>query len=321
MREIDPQQVEVQILGRVLEGHGAISSDLAEQDFPAIAESLRQSIDRVQQTEYSSCVDGRQTIELASGDPEILRPRKAGGGLTPFVMRGLASPEFRRELRTITTPEELYSKITEVNYLINRRESAHASIMPDGSLVFDCGAAGKLVEHVQSIATATEQSPNIKSVLSLVGSEIPPAVSPGLLLRGMNTGGKELGEILLNVGWDGEDYVRQLMQRDPQAVELLKGEDNSLHGHDEKLVALVDEDMKGKQDLTIGINKAKLKELTGLDAFVINVNEFRRSSGIMASTRASRANFIISNLAYQTEGVYKNLADGSHPVFYLKLRH
>jgi|GEM_PF-3767748 len=319
MSEIDLSRVEIQILGKVLEGHGAIGSELAETDWSAFGEALKQSVDRIQETEYSSCIDGRQTVELANGSPERLRPRKAGGGLAPFAMRGIGSGEFRQELAGVNTRQELFDKIALVNKMIGRRESAHAGLMPDGAVVFDCGAAGGFVAQTKGLGTLTAENPNAKIVFQLLAPEISRSVEPIPLLSSVSQGAIEFGNILQEKGWDGQAYVEQLMAKDPEAVELLQAKPDEVHGHAEAAVVLVDEEIGEAEEPTVGINKSTLKKLTGHEAFVVNVNEFRRASRLMTSTRDEQIRFIISNLLYHTQGVYNSLGDGSHPLFYLKL--
>jgi hypothetical protein len=319
MREIDPARVEVQILGRVLEGHGAIHSELAQEDWPAFAEVLRQSLEQLQEADYSSCIDGRLTVELASGDPEELRPRKAGGGLTPFVMRGIGSAEFRHQLNLVDGQRELFAQVTAVNEIVGRNESGHAGIMPDGEIVYDCGANKSVIEHTSGVGEMTPESPNAKAVIGLIADEIPPTTESDELLSSISSGARELSRILDEKAWDGSAYIAQLMEKDPKAVELLEAQRDAVHGHAEGAVVIIDEDMREGDEPSAGINKATLKQLTGQEAFVINLNEFRRNAKIMTDEPEDEIRFILANLLYHTE-VYKNLADGSQPVFYLKLK-
>src|SRR4051794_26186168 len=86
--------IEVSCVGPVLEGVGAISSELSESDYGQFGEALRNSIDRIEEKKCLACKDGRDCLQHADGTMYTVRNRVAGGSATPFAMMATGDRNF-----------------------------------------------------------------------------------------------------------------------------------------------------------------------------------------------------------------------------------
>jgi hypothetical protein len=127
-----------------------------------------------------------------------------------------------------------------------------------------------------------------------------------------------LADVLEQRGWNGDEYVDHVADDNPEAVEILFTKHDAVHGHAEQAVVLVDGpvDQDGRPLHTI--DKDLLKKLTGLEAFVINLNELRRDADKLGKSEKQKAQLYTAALLH-VAGAYKNLGDGSHPVFVVKI--
>jgi len=297
--------VEVVCMGQILEGEGKIKSTLLESEYDSFAEGLRQSLARVEEPECAACGDGRCVKCLADGQPGKVRPRKFGGSLSPVVMMGLGD---RLHLAALQDGESIYDASEEIAAVLGNKQSGHE----------DCGAAGGLVKHIETLGTQNLNSSNVKVVKTLVEAEETGA-DTNELLAGPIRQALPYAEVLKAQDWIGSDYVDRLAGIDPSTVEVLETDDSPTHGHEEQAVVLIDGpvDEEGRPIHTI--DKDKLMELTGHQAFVVNLNEIRRDADILGSTPKQKSEFFAAALLHHVAGVYPSLGDGSHPVFILRV--
>ncbi len=313
-------KVDVSYLGRVGEGEGAITSTLEEDRFGEVAEGLRQSIARVEQDGCTACIDGRCTLHLANSAKGKVRPRKAGASVSPFSMMAIGDPDYLESLRSrVTSPEDFYKEISDLQRHFGRRESGHAGLGPDGELVFDCGAAGGLVEQVGAVGQLELDGPIASLVIDFLASHGVGQGEAEEMVSGNIERARSFSEVLAENNWDGKKYVAKVASDDPEAVEVLEYDSQDpLHGHKEQFVALVDGPMDEDGPL-YSVDKDEMKKHTGLEGFVVNVDELRRDAAQGSSNEKEEAKLLAASLLYHLGGVYKKLGDGSHPVFYIKV--
>jgi hypothetical protein len=301
----DTYQVEVASLGRILEGEGQIKSTLPETEYDNFAEALRQSVTRIEEPDCAACGDGRLVKSLANGQTGRIRPRKFGGSLSPVVMMSLAD---RLHIAALQDGESIYDASEEIAAALGNKESGHE----------DCGAAGGLVKHIETLSVQSLESPNVQVVKTLVMAEGTGENADELLARPIRQA-SAYAEILKSQDWIGSDYVDRLAQIDPSTVEILETDDSPTHGHAEQAVVLIDGpvDEEGRPIHTI--DKGSLMELSGYQAFIVNLNEIRRDADILGGTSKQKAEFFAAALLHHVAGVYPSLGDGSHPVFMVRV--
>lgn len=302
------QQIEIEVtaLGPVLEGEGAISSRLVEKDYPAFAEALKQSVRRVENDGYTACIDGRRTLHMASGDPGKTRLRKAGAGLAPFMMLAIGDRNFQRALDSgATSAEDFYAAVDDSQRAIGRKASGH----------FGCGAGEGAPDHADAVGGFGLDGSTANAVISLMRFKNVSEEQARASVRTAIESAKSFGPVLRRIGWSGKDYVEQLAERDPNAVEVLETNDSPLHGHDEQAVVLVDSD---DDDPEFSIDKNVLLKLTGAQAFVINLDEIRRDARRSSTSRAQAIQLTAAGYLYHG-GVFKKLGS-NQPVFLVNIR-
>jgi hypothetical protein len=300
--------VEVTCLGKVLEGNGQISSSLEEGDYASFEHGLKQSIAQVEEADCAACIDGRCTNKLKSGEPGKIRPRKAAGSVSTFLMMGLGDRLFLDDLKDNNEGAEgLYATAGALQIYLDNRECGHE----------DCAAAKGAVKHLRSVAQFEPEGPTTNLIQDLVRADYGDVRTGELVLKSIGQA-SELADVLEQRGWNGDEYVDHVANDNPEAVEILFTKHDAVHGHAEQAVVLVDGpvDQDGRPLHTI--DKDLLKKLTGLEVFVINLNELRRDANKLGKSEKQKAQLYTAALLH-VAGAYKNLGDGSHPVFVVKI--
>lgn len=312
MREINPLQIEVRILGRILEGRGQIKSSLEDRQLPEIAEALKQCAALIQEPDSSSCGDGRQIIHLASGRPARLRPRKFGAALSPFNMRALADPGFLHRLGEASSAEELYEACDQTSIAIGNKPAGHVG----------CGANGGVIMHNYSVAEMGVDSPNGQATISVAQAIVGPGLSGQAAadyLASIKPQAATFAEIMDKNGWNGADYVDRLAKQDGDSVEILQADDTPLHGHKEEFSVLVISDTDDDGRPLAGLDKAQVKKHIGLEYFGVDLTELARDATRLGKDKDSQNRHLVAGLAHHIGGVAYNLADSSLPVILMRI--
>jgi len=304
-------KADFECLGKVLEGKGKIHSRLEESEYESFGEALKRSIAKVEEPDCAACIDGRCVNCLRSGDQGKLRPRKAGGSISTFVMMGLGDKNFLNGLEdTAHGSDDLYAVSADLQAFLGNRESGHE----------DCGAAMGAVIHVREVAQLGSDSPNLKFVKNVVINEFPgQADSFDEITDNVRSQAAGFAYILDSRGWKGEQYVDKLARQDPESVEILQHKDDEVHGHAEDALIIVDGPVDKNLRPIHTIDKDMLKELSGREAFVVNLNELRRDALLLGKTEKQKAQLYFSALIYHAGGAYPHLGDGSQPVFIVRI--
>ena len=301
--------VEVVRLGKVLEGNGPISSSLEESDYDAFEKGLQQSVVEIEERDCAACIDGRCVNKLRNGEPGKIRPRKAGGSVSTFMMMGLGDRLFLDSLlrEEHEEAEGLYATAGALQVYLDNRESGHE----------DCGAAKGAVKNLRSIPKFSSQGSTINLIRQMVADEYE-GVDVDELIEKSTSQALELARVLEQRGWSGDEYIEHVAEDSPEAVEILYTKDDAVHGHAEQAVVVIDGpvDQDGRPLHTI--DKESLKNLTGREAFIANLNEIRRDANMLGKTHKQKAQLFAGALLFTT-GAYDNLGDGSHPVFVVKI--
>jgi len=298
--------VEVINLGKILEGEGHISSTLQEQDYDRVSEALRQSVALIEEPDCAACGDGRCVRHLANGGPGKIRPRKFGASMAPVVMMGLGD---KLHLASLEDGESVYDAATEVQGVLGNKECGHV----------DCGADTGLIKHIRLIGELKLDSISVNVVRKLMEQESPDtdfdAIASDIIAQA-----PAYADVLEAQGWHGPEYVNSLANKDGETVEILETDDSPLHGHAEQAVVLIDGPVDGDGRPLHTIDKDKFMELTGLQIFAVNLNELRRDADKLGGTAKQKAQLLTAGLLHHIGGVYKDLGDGSHPVFAVKIQ-
>jgi hypothetical protein len=302
-------KVEVECLGAVLEGEGKIGSTLEIHDYPAFGEALTQSIARIEELDCAACIDGRCVECTKNGGTAKIRSRKAGGSVSTFVMMGMGNRNFLGRLDdTAHSAEDLFSRSAELQEFLGNKQSGHD----------DCAAAKGAVDHVRGVAQLKDDHPNLQFAKSVVASEYPEQ-DIELLSENVRNQASGFAYVLDSRRWNGDKYVEKISEEDPDAVEVLRMEDNDVHGHAEDAIVIVDGPVDENLRPLHTIDKDKLKELTGREAFIVNLNELRRDALMLGGTQKQRAQLFLSTLLHHAGGAYKNLGNGTHPIYLVQV--
>ena len=298
-------EVDAVCLGRILEGRGQIKSTMPETEYGSFAEALKQSVVTIEEPDCAACGDGRCVKCLANGQPGKVRPRKFGGSLSPVIMMGLGD---RLHLAALEDGESIYDASQEIAAALGNKQSGHVG----------CGAADGAVAHVETLGKQTLESPNVKVVRTLIEAEETGQNIDELLSRPIKQA-PAYAEVLKTQNWVGSNYVDHISEIDSSTVEILETDDSPTYGHAEQAVVLIDGpvDEDGRPIHTI--DKDKLMQMSGHQAFIENLNEIRRDADILGGSPKQKAELLTAALLHHVAGVYPNLGDGSHPVFLLRI--
>lgn len=297
-------EVNVVSLGRVLEGHGKITSTLEDHEIDGFGEKLKTSVARVEQPGCIACGDGRPCLHQADGSPRQIRARIFGAGAAPLAMVGMADESFIETASSIKSQEDLYSVTARLHERLGNEESAH----------FDCGAAKGLLEHVRTVAELSPDDPNLAVALSVLEKELPEEDTRALA-QGVISQTAELAALLQRIDWDGGKYVQHVADKAPANVEVLETKDDEVGGHAEVAVVLVDGPVDEGGHAIYTLDEEKLAQETGRQVFVANLEELRRTARQLGDYPRNLTALIL----HQICGVYPNLGDGSHPVYVLSV--
>jgi hypothetical protein len=302
-------KVEIECLGKVLEGEGKIKSILEEKDYEAFGSALRESIVAVEEADCAACIDGRCVDCLHNGEPAKIRPRKAGGSLSTFVMMGIGDKNFLDGLEdNAQNAEDLFAASSELQTFLGNKESGHV----------DCGAAAGAISHVRGVSQLKNGNRNLEFAKDVVAAEFPNQDTESMSDNIRNQAA-EFAYVLDSRRWNGEQYVENIAHQDPECVEVLHQKDDEVHGHAEDAIVIIDGLVDGDLRPLHTIYKDKLKELTGHEAFIVNLNELRRDAFKLGSTEKQKAQLYLSTLVHHAGGAYPKLGDGSQPVFIVRI--
>lgn len=311
MKEIDPAQVEVQILGRILEGRGQIKSSLEDSRLPQIAEALKHCARLIEEPYLSSCGDGREVLRLASGRPGRLRTRKFGASVSPFNMGALSNQQFLNGLSRAGSAEELYDACDQTSISIGNQPSGH----------FDCGAGGGVVDHNRTVSEMEIDSPNGQAV-AFMAQTLNPSISQEAAASHMTAIRPQAGVwagIMEAKGWSGARYAARLAERNGDSVEVLQTDESPLHGHAEEFIVLTISDVDQDGRPLMGFDKKEVKKRTGLEYFGVDLSELVRDANYLGQDEGSRARPLVAGLAHHVS-VADHLTDGSLPVLLSRIR-
>jgi hypothetical protein len=301
--------VEVDILGKVLEGEGKIHSTLEEKDYERVAEGLKQSVAEVEEPDCPACIDGRCVRCQKNGEAGRNRPKKAGAGIGSFAAVGMSDNLFLESLEDTTeNADDVYELVDDLQANLGNKISAHE----------DCGAAKGLTTHVRAVAALKKDGPTVGLVKQLMKREAPDQDAGALVQKPMDLA-TSFADILEARGWDGKGYIKHAAQKNPEGVEELYTKDDGLGGHAEQFVAVIDGPVDEDGRPLHTIDKDKLKELTGLEAFIVNLNEMRRDADKLGKTERQKAQIMAASLMYLLGGVYYKLGDESLPLFVVRV--
>lgn len=318
-------EAEVHLLDLKLEGYGNIHSNLDPSRYQEYGSVLKECISDVSRDGNTACIDGRCAKCLANGQASPVRPRKAGGSVSPFAMKGIGDPYFTSSIvksQAVTDQSAdnlLFEQFPVLQRMIGRNESGHVSAMEDGEIVYDCGAANGLVKHVINVAELDQDSPAAK--LTKLVLEADATTSPEQAENHVDSciaTAKVFATVLQKAGWNGQGYVQKVMDENPAGVEVLNAKRDENHGHEEDCIVIIDGPMDDYGP-RYSLDEKKLKELIGGEAFVINLDELRRDAEKMATSLEDERNLLAASVLFHAGGVYKSLGDGSHPVFLIKI--
>jgi len=301
--------VKVDILGKVLEGEGKIHSMLEEKDYERVAESLKQSVVEVDEPDCSACIDGRCVRCQKNGEAARNRPKKVGAGIGTFAAVGMSDSLFLETLEDTTeNADDVYELVDQLQENLGNKISAHE----------DCGAAKGLTVHIRSVASLKKDGPTVDLVKSLMQQEAPEQDTGKLVQKPLDLA-TSFADILDARSWSGQGYIKHAADKNPEGVEELYTKDDGLGGHAEQFVAVIDGPVDDDGRPLHTIDKDKLKELTGLEAFIINLNEMRRDADKLGKTEKQKAQIMTAGLMHLLGGAYYNLADDSLPLFVVRV--
>lgn len=300
---------DVTCLGKVLEGDGKIHSRIEENEYGNFASALKESIAEIEEADCPACIDGRRCICQADGSETKLRPRKAGAGLSSFAMVGMGDRLAISYLQgNAHNSDDVYDFIAKLQHTLGNKESGH----------FDCGAAKGLIKHARSIPDLDPGSPEVGIVRDMVSSEAP-SENAGELIKDVVGQAAPFADVLERCGWNGDDYVNKVAAKEPSGVEKLEvDEDDPVGGHAEDAVIIVDGPTDSEDRPIHTVDEEKLFQLTGRRAFIINLNEIRRDASQLGSHATLKARLFTAALLHHLSA-YKNLADGSQPLFLVQI--
>ena len=303
-------KVEVLSLGKVLEGEGSITSTLPETEYESFGSTLRDSIGEVEQADCPACIDGRRCLCQADGSEPKIRPRKAGAGISTLAMIGMGDRlAINYLVDNADKAEDLYEFSGKLQENLGNKESGH----------YDCGAAKGLIKHIRTVSTLDPNGTISKLVKNILVQEAPDE-NADELVDDVIEQAAPFAEVLEKCGWDGAKYVDSVADKEPSAVERLEVDKNHpAGGHAEDAVVVVDGpvDTDGRPLLTI--DEEELCRRTGRRAFVVNLDELRRDANFLGGTSKLSARLLAAGLLHHLGGVYKNLGDGSHPLYIVQI--
>lgn len=311
MREIDPRQVEIQVLGRVLEGRGQIKSSLEDSQLPELAGILKQCVRLIERPLYSSCGDGREVLRLAGGNPRRLQPRKFGASISPFNMRALADPGFLAMLERTGSAKELYAACDQTSFDLGNIPAGH----------FSCGAGDGIVSHNRTAAEMAVDSPNGRAVAALAGVVAGSPIAQEAIaghFDAIRPQAARSADILEARGWNGADYVSKLAKRDGDSVEVLRTDNTPTHGHKEDFNVFVLSDTDENSRPLAGLDKVEVKKRTGLEFFGVDLSELARDAMLLGRDSEAQTRHLVAGLMHHVS-VADHLADGSQPVIVLRV--
>jgi len=302
-------EVKVDILGKVLEGEGPIHSALEEHDYEKIAKALEQSVAEVDEPDCSGCIDGRCVKCQKNGQPGRNRPKKVGAGVGTFAALGMSDSLFLESLEDTTEDaQDVYELVDDLQTNLGNKISAHE----------DCGAGKGLSKHIRSVSKLDKDGPTVKLVRALMEKEAPGQDIDALINKPLDLAGS-FADIIDARDWVGQDYIEHAAKKNPEGVEVLYTKDDELGGHAEQLVVVVDGPVDEDERPLHTIDKDKLKEITELEAFIVNLNEMRRDANKLGNTARQKAQIMTASLMHLLGGVYYNLADDSLPLFVVRV--
>ena len=299
--------IEVEILGPILEGRGAISSSLEKAGYKEFAQAIKESVAKIQD-HTPACVDGRRCLCQLDGSGPKIRPRIAGASLAAFVMCGLGSDEFLRPLTSQNkTLGGVVERIEHLQSLLDNPLGAH----------IDCGAGGGLTKHLASLAGKAK--PNSKIVARLMAKEVPDFDITASLNR-IRARANFFGKFLETVGWDGQEFEQNIADLNPGGVEKLESDMAAPnHGHAEDAWVVIDGLVDANGRPLHSLDDEKLHQLTGRRAFVLNLNSLRHGAGRFSTSPRQKNELMCAGLDWHLNGVSYNLTDGSQPVFFVTI--
>jgi hypothetical protein len=302
-------QVEVECLGKVLEGEGKITSTLPEHEYTSFGEALKQSVVEIDEPDCAACIDGRCVKCLKNNEPGRNRPKKAGGSISTFVMMGIGDKNFQEGLHdTANSPDDLYAAADQLQEFLGNKPGGHIG----------CGAAGDTEAHTSSVANLKSDSPAVNLTKEAVKAEAPDQDSDEVIDKAISQAAP-FTYILQSRRWNGTEYIDRMAAETPEAVEVLETKDDELHGHAEDATVVVDGPVDDDMRPLFTIDKDRLKELTGREVFIVNQNELRRDAHKLGSSPRQIAQLYAASLLYHFGGVYKKLADGSQPLYIVRI--
>lgn len=302
-------QVEVECPGKILEGEGKITSTLPEHEYANFAEALKKSLVEIDEPDCAACIDGRCVECLKNGEAGRNRPKKAGGGISSFVMMGIGDKNFQEGLHdTARSPEDLYTAADQIQVFLGNIPGGHIG----------CGAAGDTAPHVNAVANLKPNSPAITLTKEALKAEAPDQDADEVIHKVLSQAAP-FTYILESRRWNGTEYVDRIAAENPEAVEVLKTKNNELHGHAEDAVVVIDGPVDEDLRPLYTLDKDLLKELTGREAFIVNQDELRRDAHKLGSSPRQIAQLYAAALLYHFGGVYKKLGDSSQPLFIVRI--
>ena len=303
-------QVEVVCLGKVLEGEGKITSTLEKPGYSEFSDALQNSIREVEEADCSACIDGRRCLCQADGSEAKLRPRKAGCDVSTLAMMGMGNKLATNYLADSSKDsEDIFEFSAKLQENLGNKMSGH----------FDCGAAKGLIKHSRSVSELAPGSQTVELVRTIVSGEAPDEDTVKLTGEVIEQAGP-FADVLENCGWNGDQYVQKVAEKEPSTVEKLEVDENDpVGGHAEDAVVVIDGpvDNDGRPQHTI--DEEELFKLTGRRAFIVNLNEIRRDATVLGGASRLSARLFAAGLLHHLGGVYKNLGDGSHPLFLVQI--
>jgi hypothetical protein len=297
-------------LGRALEGEGKIKSTLPESEYESFGEALQKSIVEIEEPECAACIDGRCVQCQMDQSPRNIRPRVAGASLAPFAMLAMGDRLYLEGLADGTKgsePEAIYEQIEDLQKFLGNREGGHN----------DCGAAKGFTKHVKTAHDFDPQGPSLTLVKQVVHGEFPNEDTEDMALAAKKNAGM-LTDVLEGIGWDGLEYTDRIAANSPDTFEVLEVKDDEVGGHAEDAVVIVDGPVDNNGRPIHTVDEEALFKLTGRRAFIVNLAEMRRDADMLGSTVRQKAQLMTSGLMHLA-GAFKNLGDGSQPVYLVQI--
>lgn len=228
------------------EGIPSSYADKSPEELNEIAEAAAGKLVMPTTLDAVACIDGRETLGYADGSEKEVRLRRAGGTSSNLGVALSAEAPIANALSSDMTLEEQTAAVD--NYVTEStgfKRSAHLG---------GCGKAnGEVADH-----EATHENPNILKAVK-VFLDIPEvkayfseghedeleAVAGSLysdeLIERVREASGKTAAFLRESGWNGQEYVDDVVKKNPRGVENLKVDhnDEKFHGHKERSLKII----------------------------------------------------------------------------------